>query len=141
MDPVQSDREDALGPEPNGEEPGPTHRPGQPCTACHNRHGSGSPEFVVAGTIYATRTGNEPAAGVAVTLTASDGRSITLETNAVGNFYVPREQWDAPFPMKVTVSGVTTQMATRIGGDGGCAACHRSPADRAHMPHVYVRAN
>lgn len=144
MDPVHSDRVDALGPEVNGQKPGPTHRPGQPCTTCHGGSGPGSPEFVVAGTIYASVDGNDPAPGVDVQLTASDGRTITLRTNAVGNFYLPRKEWDAPFPMKVKLAAATPagqaikQMTTRMGGEGGCAFCHRSPSDSSHMPHVYL---
>lgn len=140
VDPIHDERVDALGPEVTGVRPGPTHRPGQPCTTCHGGAGPGSPEFVVAGTVFRTREGGAPAPGVDVVVTAADGRSITLLTNQVGNFYLPRREWDAPFPMHVTIAfgGVTRTMQTRIGGDGGCATCHSGAEDATHLPHVYV---
>jgi hypothetical protein len=141
MDPVQSDRVDALGPEVNGVRTGPLHRPGQPCTTCHGAAGPGSPEFSIAGTVYATREGAEVAPNIDVVVSAADGRTLTLRTNEAGNFYVDRDKWDAPFPMhvKLVQGDVTKEMETRIGGDGGCAVCHRSPVDASHMPHVYLR--
>lgn len=140
LDPVHSDRVDALGPEAAGTGPGPTHRPGQPCTTCHGGDGPGSPEFAFAGTVYATRTGTGPASGVDVVFTTANGRTFTARTNEVGNFYVPRTDFDVPLPVHVKlVSGsVTNEMTTRIGGNGGCAFCHRDPAGATQMPHVYL---
>lgn len=140
LDPVHADRVDALGPEINGVGPGPNHRPGQPCNTCHGGDGPGSPEFSVAGTVFTTPDATEAAQGVRVTVTASDGSAITLVSNGAGNFYVTKEEWYGPFPMKVQVEGAATQMTTRIGGQAGCGFCHRNPADVAHVPPVYLKA-
>jgi hypothetical protein len=141
MDPVHSDAVDALGPEVNGERPGPTHRAGQPCTTCHGALGPGSPEFSFAGTVYATRDGANPAPGVDVVLTGADGRSFTVTTNRVGNFYVTPREWNGPLPVhvKLVSGGETTEMVTRISSDGGCAFCHRSPAGSTNVGHVFLR--
>lgn len=138
FDPVHADRVDALGPEKDGVRPGPDHRPGQPCNTCHGGNGPGSPEFSVAGTVYTTPDATEAAQGVRITITASDGSTITLVSNSVGNFYATKEEWYGPFPMKVQVDGAKTQMTTRIGGQAGCGFCHRNPADVDHVPAIYL---
>lgn len=140
MDPVHSDAVDALGPEAAGVPEGPTHRPGQPCTVCHGGSGPGSPEFSVAGTVYVTRDARDPAIGADVVLTDARGASRTFRTNEVGTFYSSKAEWVPAFPLQVTVSygGTSKPMKTLVGGDGGCARCHRDPEDSGHMPHVYV---
>ncbi len=143
VDPVRSDAVEALGGEKNGERPGPLHRAGQPCLTCHGGHGPGDPEFSVAGTIYATRTGTAALAGVQVTLQDATGSKRVLETNQVGNFYVGKRQWDPVFPLFVRLDfdGKKKVMQTRIGGEGACAFCHNGPrpgGNATRMPPVFL---
>ncbi|CAN5923943.1 hypothetical protein BH11MYX4_BH11MYX4_31880 [soil metagenome] len=129
LDPVHSDAVAALGGEKNGESPGPFHRAGQPCLTCHSGQGPGSPEFSVAGTIYATRTGTDGLAGVQVTLLDANGSSHVAQTNRVGNFYVVKTDWDPAYPLfvRLDLDGKKKVMKTRIGGQGACAFCHNGP--------------
>jgi hypothetical protein len=129
FDPVHSDAVAALGDEANGEHPGPLHRAGQPCLTCHGGHGPGSPEFSIAGTVYATRTGTAALAGVQVTLQDAAGSKHVFNTNQVGNFYVPKTEWDPVYPLFVRLDfdGKKKLMQTRIGGQGACGFCHDGP--------------
>jgi hypothetical protein len=140
LDPVHQDAVDELGPEAKGEEPGPTHRRGQPCLTCHGGKGPGSPEFSVAGTVYAVRGGSDVAPGVTVVITDLDGRSKSVVTNRAGNFFIEKEQWDPVFPLHVRLEGgdKPKEMISRIGGNGSCASCHRTTGDNRHMPAVYL---
>lgn len=139
-DPVHSDRVDVLGPEPNGEPPGPDHRPGQPCLVCHGGEGPADAVFSFAGTVYARASGTEAAPkDTQVVLTTADERSYTALTNEAGNFYVAKSKWDVPFPIKVKImspSGVQRLMLSRLGQDGGCATCHQGGGNNSHVPRV-----
>ena len=148
FDPEHKDEVDALGGETNGVGPGPFHRPGQPCRACHGGMGPGSPEFSIAGTIYLTRDVGATQAGVSVTITDVTGDSRTLRSNEAGNFYIDIKEWSPTFPVKVKVGseGLTetqakaqAQMISPIGRNGGCGFCHYG-ADNAptHMPPIYM---
>jgi hypothetical protein len=142
-DPVIDAKRDALGDEVEGVEPGPYHRPGQPCLLCHGPFGSDEPRFSVAGTIHATPTNRAdkdpkndapvPVADVNVTLTDSFGKTHVAKTNCIGNFYVETKDYDPGFPLRAEIEypvpgqdGVTKRvvMATRIERDGSCAGCH-----------------
>ena len=63
-DPVLDDQIEALGPETGN--PGPTHRPGQPCVLCHSQLGPASDSvFLLAGTVYDSPTRITPLGGKA----------------------------------------------------------------------------
>ena len=141
LDPVHSDAVDALGGE-KGERPGPFHRAGQPCLTCHGGRGPGSPDFSVAGTIYATRTGTDALEGAQVTIQDAAGAKIVRTTNRVGNFYVFKTDWDPVYPLFVRLDfgGKKKIMQTRIGGEGACAFCHNGPqpgGNATRMPPVF----
>lgn len=141
VDPVHLDAVEALGPEAAGVDEGPTHRPGQPCTVCHNSSGPGEPNFVAAGTVYDRRGSSTAVPGVIVRLSDIKGARYEAVTNDVGNFYVPENDFTPTYPMFVELErdGVTKKMVTRIGRDGGCAVCHRGGGDTRHMPAVYLK--
>jgi hypothetical protein len=147
-DPVHDARVDALGPETNGG-PGPTHRPGQPCLACHDDQGPGKPELSVAGTIYqSAAAGSPPLAGAIVTVydatqDADGGAPHTFGTNSAGNFYVPASEWTPVFPLhdiSITLPNGTapTTMHTVVGRDGSCATCHFDPKGTNSHGHIYL---
>jgi hypothetical protein len=141
FDPVHSDEIDALGPEVNGVGPGPTHRPGQPCRVCHGDQGPASPEFSIAGTVYAKRGKPEPIAAVNVVLTDANGVTKTVASNSVGNFYIPISTWSPTFPVSVELQSgtVAKPMVTPIGRNGGCAFCHYgADNEKTHMPPVFL---
>jgi hypothetical protein len=149
--PVHSDAVDAQGGDSTGDfdgiSPGPTHRAGQQCLACHGGDGPG-PDFAFAGTIYATRNDtSRVAVGAVVSITDNAGTKHDLVANEVGNFYITKDDWAPSWPANVTVKWTdpTTNavglnlMLSHIGGDGGCGFCHYgADGSQFHMPPVYV---
>jgi hypothetical protein len=87
---------------------GPLMEPGQDCLRCHD--GGEARRWTVAGT-WAPR-------GTQVTIADSAGKSFTLRTNDVGNFYTAES---LQFPLTVSVQG--TPMPTPA-TYGGCNRCH-----------------
>jgi hypothetical protein len=140
-DPAQTTAIDSFGPEAPGVRPGPRHRPGQPCRVCHGGSGPGSPEFSVAGTIFARVGDPAPAVGAIVTVTDTNGRVLSLTANDVGNFYAPQKSYVPVYPLRVSVTheGKTVNMNTLMNGTGGCADCHRSNGSQGRVPAVYVQ--
>ena len=142
-DPVHSDAIDALGGEAPGVRKGPLHRPGQPCTTCHDGEIGDPPEFTVAGTIYQNESDLTPAVGAVVTMTSVDGKTYDTTTNEAGNFYVTPSQFQPGYPMKVGVSlgQLSVKMTSEIGRNGSCAKCHTDPAGPTSAGHVFVPSN
>lgn len=156
FDPSHADAVEALGPEANGERPGPSHRPGQPCGVCHGGQGPG-PELLLAGTVYARQAESAPAVGVVVKVTDASGATASTTTNRSGNFVLggrggrarPGEAAQPTstgattlvFPIKVEISGdgATQSMKTVINRDRSCATCHTGTGDLEHMPAVFLR--
>jgi hypothetical protein len=87
------------------------------------------------------RGGQTPLVGGVVTITDAFGTSKPLTSNAAGNFFIRRSDWDVGFPLNVVLEadGVRSTMLTTIGRDGGCAVCHRDAGDATHMPGVFLR--
>lgn len=129
--PVESDLVDSLGPEKAGVPPGPFHRPGQPCLACHSDGGQGSPVLSAGGTVFATPTEDVPVGNVDVTITDSSGRKVDMLSNCAGNFYATETLAQLAFPLHVEIectlpdgSKRRSVMGTRVERDGSCASCH-----------------
>lgn len=141
-DPVHDDRMAALGDEAPNVGPGPFHRPGQPCTTCHDGKLGSPREFSVAGTIFKNETGSEPAEGATVTLTTADGASFKKLTNSAGNFYFEPHEVTPRYPMKTEVSygTITVKMDSLIGRAGACADCHTEPARATSPGHIFIPA-
>jgi hypothetical protein len=131
----------SLGPEKPGVPPGPLHRPGQPCLACHGGEGPAKVQFSVGGTVYAVRGQPGPAVGALVQVQDIDGRYWTSEpTNAVGNFFVLEASFAPDFPIRMEVrdGNTTQQMQTYSAREGSCAVCHSSPPGPSSAGPVYV---
>jgi hypothetical protein len=152
---LEDEEAEALGPEVG--DPGPTHRPGQPCLVCHSERDSrGGVKFVVAGTIYELIDDPRGFAGAEVEITDAAGEVLVVHSNEAGNFMVsvdpgvaePEEGEDgdlavpaAPlFPLRVTVrSGAREQvMRNVIGREGSCAHCHTNPAGARSNGRVFL---
>jgi hypothetical protein len=99
--------------------PGPTMSPGQDCLECHG--GGGGEEDAVAWTVAGTWSGE----GHHVSITDSAGKSFTLTTNQVGNFYT-REPLQQPLHLSVSVDGRAMPGTVSY---GGCNRCHGSGGD------------
>lgn len=130
--PIHDEDVEALGPEAPGVPPGPLHRPGQPCLVCHGPYGPAPAQFSVGGTVYETAEPAAPAVGAEVRIEDVTGASVTLETNAVGNFYVLLRDFDPTYPIEPRVTsadGTMVQtMTTYIARNGSCAVCHTNAA-------------
>jgi hypothetical protein len=160
-DPVNGALVDSLGPEQAGVPKGPLHRGGQPCLACHSDKGSASPQFSVAGTVYAHDTdvnGNDetiPIQGALITLcdATSDTQGclqLNTPTNEAGNFYVRSSQWSPTYPMTVQVDYTASngkkysnKMTSKVYREGSCNFCHRAdlPKGLDNAGHIYVIAD
>jgi len=138
-DPVHDDAQASLGGETNGDHPGPTHRPGEPCLVCHDGKVGDPRAFAVAGTVFEDPSGRVGLSGVEVTLKDSAGAVFTTTTNRAGNFYVNAGAFTPIYPMRTTLSygGQTAQMRSLVGRDGSCAGCHTDPSGPASPGHVY----
>lgn len=147
-DPVHDQLVQSLGPENPNVPPGPMHRPGQPCLACHGGEGPASLQFSVGGTVYAVRNQPQPAVGPCVQIEDIQGRYWTsAATNAVGNFFVAEADFSPNFPIRMALisaldscatGGILQQMETYAGRDGSCADCHSKPANQTSAGPVYV---
>jgi len=142
-DPAHDARVDRWGGEVAGVPRGPLHRPGQACLDCHGGDGPGKSGFTAAGTVYETASNLVPVQGAQVVLTDAKGTAIIALTNAAGNFYLVRAQWDPVYPVTVNVAigDVGEGMRTEIGGEGSCASCHFDPVSRASVGHVFAAKN
>lgn len=132
---------DALGGEAPGVSPGPLHRPGQPCLVCHGSEGPSSHSFVIAGTVYAVQGQTAPAPGVQVVLEDATGTSVSLDTNAAGNFYIPSGEWSPLFPVwvpQMTMGQSMQSMQTHIARAGSCADCHTLTPGPTSAGPVYL---
>jgi len=110
-----------------GNHESPEMNPGMACIQCHAASDEG-PRFSIAGTIYPTAhepdlcDGAPPATGAQVIITGADGRTLTLEPNAAGNFYSERGV-ASPYRAKiVTAAGERAMTAQQTSGD--CNSCH-----------------
>jgi hypothetical protein len=136
-DPIRDQAVSALGGEERGVEPGPLHRPGQPCLVCHDSHEASA--FALAGTIYARAAGRVPLDRVKVLLTDSSGKNFEATTNCAGNFFLRRLREDPKYPVWVTlaVDDKKIDMESPIFREGSCAACHTDPIGPASAGHAY----
>ena len=109
---------------------GPVMLPGENCMNCHGGSAAkavGAPAWTVAGTVYTAPdaemdTGTE---GALVHLTDALNLSLTLKSNAVGNFYT-REPLVFPLRACVEYAGFTRCMETVP--RGSCNECHTIPS-------------
>jgi hypothetical protein len=139
-DPVRDMLADSLGPEAAELRPGPEHRPGQPCLACHTDGGRAKPSFAIAGTTYREKGSTQVLGHVDVTLIDADGKTRRVRSNCAGNFYVMAGEiaLREPFWVKLDFLGRTIDMESPVYREGSCAACHSEPAGPASAGAVFM---
>jgi len=140
-DPVRDDAIAALGGEAPGVRHGPLHRPGQPCTLCHDGRTAGA--FSLAGTVFRTADSRTPLVGATVQITDATSAKRLIATNAAGNFFVTPDDWSPTFPLWVTLEyrGDCLDMKTQVFRDTACASCHSDPASSQSVGHVYFEGS
>jgi hypothetical protein len=144
-DPVHDALVASLGPEDPSVGPGPTHRPGQPCVACHGDLGPAKLAFSVGGTVYQKQGSPIPAPGAQVLVEDQDGRATTIPTNAAGNFFVTPSVFLPNYPTRMRVASTDgTQVAQMISisnREGSCAMCHFDPPGPTSPGPVFIAYN
>lgn len=127
-DPLPQEVIDSLPAESGS--PSALHRPGQPCLVCHSKYGEATPELAIGGTVFKIDAMTQaflPIAGVKVLINDSTGDSRIACTNQAGNFYIEKDKWAAlTYPIKITAG--SHRMASIVGREGSCAACHQLPS-------------
>lgn len=141
-DPVLDQRIEALGPEVAGVAPGPLHRAGQPCLACHDGRDGDIRQLSVGGTVYATAGTREPLAGVRVELVDSAGTKFETASNCAGNFFVEPAAFTPTYPLWVALrlGDYRIEMDSPIRRDGSCASCHARELGKQSAGAVYLYA-
>lgn len=139
-DPVRDALADSLGPEMPGVRPGPDHRPGQPCLACHVDGGRAKPAFAIAGTTYRAKGAPDPLGHVDVTMVDSAGKTLRARSNCAGNFYLPPAEFSLREPFWVTMDfgGETIDMESPVFREGSCATCHSEPLGPTSAGAVFM---
>jgi hypothetical protein len=111
--------------------------PGEDCLSCHGGQTSAR-RWTVAGTLYPEpyTAGAAGIEGASVELTDANGRTLTLRTNHVGNFYTAE---GLVFPVRVcaTRGGARSCMEESL-TSGSCNVCHgphgvATPVDHARF--------
>jgi hypothetical protein len=139
--PVNDEIVASLGGEDPSVPPGPLHRPGQPCLACHSSDGPAQLQLATGGTVFQDAMNvfpnALPAAGVTVTFTDANRVVSEVLSNCAGNFYVTHADWVGAgyaFPVHVDIGwtppgqppdqAVTDTMISHMGKETSCASCH-----------------
>jgi hypothetical protein len=149
-DPLRDRRIELLGDEDDGFPEDERHRPGQPCTWCHNSYEGARPEMAVAGTIFFRPPDGIPytVGDFVVRILDSDGKTIELAVNPCGNFWATPEQFTPVYPIRTRILSQTAEggllvnvgMGTRIGRESSCGACHSEPKSPFSPGAVTVNA-
>ncbi|MEW6431229.1 MAG: hypothetical protein AB1730_06935 [Myxococcota bacterium] len=115
----------ALSP---GEATGPLMRPGNNCLRCHAAGGEAARKpFSVGGTVFPSGDAGlcDGVEGVTIRVTDTNGKSVTLVSNAVGNFW-SAEPLEPPLSISAERDGRVLAMPVTT-PTGGCALCHSWP--------------
>ncbi len=96
--------------------------PGTDCLACHRPGGKAISVFSVAGTVFATAACPDGLADATVLVTDSQGTTVELATNEVGNFFTG-DTLLPPLSVAVVTAGAVTEMVYPA-QSGSCGACH-----------------
>jgi hypothetical protein len=126
-DPVKQAAIAQLGPEAPGIEPGPLHRPGQPCVLCHDGSDPAVSRLAYGGTLVAEAKTEMPLSGVDVILSDARGRRGRATSNCAGNFFLRPGEVDLQFPVWISLAAGTDTIAMEspIFREASCATCHR----------------
>lgn len=116
-------------------EEGPAMDPGQNCLRCHGGVPAGSGKshsdaraWSFAGTVYTSfsAAATEGIQGATVTVTDATGRTLSVRSNAVGNFYTAETMTPPLQGICVECNGVSRCMPGTA-PHGACNFCHAVP--------------
>jgi cytochrome c553 len=112
-----------------GDDGSPEMRPGTDCIACHTSRAEG-PDYSVAGTVYPSNASTDTndctgVAGATVEITDKNGKLWTMQSNAVGNFFLKSSTGKPalPYTARITWNGKTREMLSPQMVTA-CNSCH-----------------
>ena len=124
-----------------GNHESPLMHPGGECINCHTTSNEG-PAFHIAGTVYPSV--REPddcngAPNITVEVTDAQNKTITLTTNAAGNFFYETNQGSfvAPYSAKVIAGGKERVMKQSV-PSGDCNSCHTQDGKSGAPGRIYA---
>ncbi len=107
-----------------GDEESEEMHPGRDCIDCHSR--DDGPRFQFAGTVFPKASENNDCFGTAnavVEITGSDGKTISLTTNAAGNFR-SNASVAKPYTARLLIGGKVVGEMGSAQTNGSCNSCH-----------------
>jgi hypothetical protein len=106
--------------------------PGDSCARCHEEKSAA--RFGAAGTVYRRTAASEDAgiSDISVDVTDTSGRSVSLASNSVGNFYTDRVLTP---PLQVTLSRAGAVSVSSTAPSGDCNSCH---TDGSSLGRIYI---
>ncbi|MEZ4222915.1 MAG: hypothetical protein R3B13_18375 [Polyangiaceae bacterium] len=124
-----------------GNHESPLMRPGGTCIQCHSASGEG-PTLLVAGTVYPTAREPDDCNGISaidVVVTDAQGKTVTLSTNAAGNFFYEAAPGALvpPYNAKV-VSGGKERVMKQSVASGDCNTCHTQDGKDGAPGRIYA---
>lgn len=133
-----------LQPAPDGHDPGKdngpgtgTHNVGEDCGICHTPGGkAGNFLFTIGGTVYEDRTARRTLPGAEIILQDAAGNTISMTSNAVGNFWTFATI--ASNPCTVSSHGSTTDYLYTLSGETCVLSVPRSDS-RTWQYKAWVR--
>jgi hypothetical protein len=139
-DPLREQQLAELGDETPGVPLGPLHRPGQACGVCHGPEGPADSDFALSGTLYETPNALAPVENATIRFIDWRGLQYRTASNAAGNFFVRRGEYDPIWPLwvKIEHSDKTVEMRSAIFRETSCGACHADPASPSTVGHIYL---
>jgi hypothetical protein len=96
--------------------------PGTDCASCHRTDGHASAIFSVAGTVFEGKQCAAPASGATIHVRDSNGATLNLHSNEVGNF-VSSTALTPPLSVSVEAGGFVRTMKAPV-MTGSCGSCH-----------------
>ena len=107
---------------PGGPAPGETHNAGKDCltSGCHGA----TTTKIAGGTIYIDKNGAFPKQGVTVTLEGINGKTVSMTSDELGNFYTNDSTLLPPFKVTATYNGTQAKMSALATGDCNSGGCH-----------------
>jgi len=109
------------------------HYTGKDCLRCHTTGGKADAfRFTMAGTVYKDIVGSEPLAGAEIVLVNSEGKVISMTSNAAGNFMTQAEIQDSNgnATYKTWVLGPDGKRLPMVTMTSGSCNMHHSPLNR-----------
>lgn len=142
-DPLHEQGLEALGAEDPRVEPGPLHRPGQPCGACHAETGPAVRAFSLSGTVFRDGQEDVPLPSAEVRVIDSTGAQLSTFTNCAGNFFVTSAEYLPRWPiwMKVELGEVSAEMRSAASRESSCAACHAADPGPSSVGRVFLHVD